>query len=239
MNSRNKFALAVAALAVLTLVPNGSRADLITLNLNGPITFMSENMAPWFALGDPITISGTIDPALAVNDMNPDSSTAFYSGQGTNTSPLLSISFSHENYSITVNDLSREAWSDVSIVNNGAGPEGEYDQFGFRLQGLGEFGQLRIDTNTFLGINAVLGAITVQMLDFSAAVFSDDSMPASVDVNQFDATTLMLSFYDNDTGSFLGFIASTEVVPEPGTLGLLLTAGSMLLVTRQRRRLLP
>ncbi|HMO52411.1 MAG TPA: PEP-CTERM sorting domain-containing protein [Kiritimatiellia bacterium] len=244
MRRSKRFVIAIAALAATTFIPNGSRADLISVIASGPITFISESLTPsaWFALGDPITISATLDPALAVYDMFPDDpNVSLFTGQDTNTSPLIAFSIDHANYSFSISGLGTESYSDVSVQNDVVTPWDVRDGLGMRLQGLGDFedfGQGRIDTNTFLSINAVLGLIQLSIADTSGQVFSDDSMPTSIDASQFDSATIMLGFYDNDTGALIGFVVSAaQVVPEPGTLGLFMTAGVLSLMARRRRHL--
>lgn len=212
MRSLAAFALALAALGA-----GPAAAVPLTVSFEGTVEFIPAELASVFTDGDPASGSFQIESTTAdTAPANPD--LGFYPGP-------TSWSFTFGSYTAT----------------SAGGTAQDY---------------VRIDDDLVLGITidlysaeafgvsgAAIGALEPTRLIFSlndgnATAFSDDSLPASLDLADFSQGGRASIRFDDPVGmtsATVTVVLTSVVVPEPGALALLGLAGLGLAAARRNR----
>jgi hypothetical protein len=190
--------LARLALAcVLVFAGSAAQGTPFVVTFSGTITSVDPNLASQFTVGQPVSGSFAFDSAAI--DQIPANTQI---GQYIATNATLQIG--------------SESYGDANaaiIIDDGTAPGDQYELVADSLTG-----------------NPV-GAFAPQfwelhLQDSSASVYSDDSLPTSLDLTDFDNTFVLLRFGDG-ASTFADLTASVDsiaVVPEPASALLLLGA---------------
>jgi hypothetical protein len=210
-----------AALLVALSLPGAASAATITVTFTGTVNFVAPQLSAFFTVGDPVSGSFQIDSD--VPDLLPaDPVVGLYPSAGSN------FAFDFGGYSASATG---PGGTQVRVENNAMGGA-PFDRF------VGSKTCNNDCTAATLDIWSLVN-MTFLVSDSTAAVFSDDSIPTSFDLTDFNQRSASLEFIDPErtagpTVSAL-LTAVTYTVPEPGALALL--ALGMGIVVAFRRHL--
>jgi hypothetical protein len=214
-------ALSFALVAALAL-PLAASAATITVTFSGTVSFVATELDAFFDEGDPVSGSFTID--TAIGDLLPGNPVVgLYPGAASN------LAFDFGGY---VASADGPAGTQVQVENDAMGGA-PFDRF------IASKTCNNTCTAATLDIWSLVG-MTFLVSDSTAAVFSDDSIPLSLDLADFNQRAASLEFVDPErtSGPTVSALltAVTYTVPEPGTLALLALGAGLLAALRRRRR---
>ncbi|MFV2065714.1 MAG: PEP-CTERM sorting domain-containing protein [Pirellulales bacterium] len=223
MKQTSRRLLAIGTLLVFFGSPP-TQAALVSYNFAGAITTASDPLASFgIVTGDPFTGSFTYDTSLGIVSSGPGN--VLYE----QPAPIAPLTFS-----VTVNGVQYAAANSsaplrIQVTDNSGGLN---DQFVVHTVYTGSLVHPLSGSYPFSNM-------ALSLRDSSATIFSSTAIPSSLDLNDFDLVGFSLNLSQNlgDPASetlFLGTITSLTAVPEPGSLMLMLTAISLIRLSRRR-----
>lgn len=209
--------VSTALLGALAL-PWAASAATITVTFTGAVNFVAPQLSAFFTVGDPVSGSFQIDSDTP--DLLPaDPVVGLHSSAGSN------FAFDFGGY---LASATGPGGTQVRVENDAMGGA-PFDRFVTSKTCNNDCTAATLDIWSLVNM-------TFLVSDSTAAVFSDDSIPTSLDLADFGQRTANLEFIDPErtAGPTVAALLSavTYTVPEPGALALLALAAALLSARR-------
>lgn len=199
-------------LAVLLGAPVAAMAATVTFGFTGVVTAVNAPLAAEFSVGEPVVGNYTFESTTA--DLDPGDPTL---GDYDNAITAFTATFGGD-YTVT------RGFDNDIFVSNGPTINDVYCIY---------LNDPMAPTAAGLDIIALI----IQLIDTDSTVFASDSLPLTPpDLSEFEASLTATIFYDEPGNQWIDFqLTSLTLIPEPGTITLLLCGLASLALLRRRR----